>query len=138
MNKTLMILAELAAINWVLIIAASLIRARAWTPAGMLAAFGNREGMPEVHDFAGRTDRTAKNMLENLVLFTALALTAVVGGVADPNVELGARVFFWARLAYIPVYMIGIPYLRTTIWLVSVGGMAMIFVAIMGAAAKIA
>jgi uncharacterized MAPEG superfamily protein len=138
MNKTLMILAELAAINWVLIIAASLIRARAWTPAGMLAAFGNREGMPEGHDFAGRTDRAAKNMLENMVLFTALALAAVVAGVADPKVELGARVFFWARLAYIPVYMIGIPYLRTAIWGVSVAGMAMIFVAIMGAAAKIA
>jgi uncharacterized MAPEG superfamily protein len=134
MNKTLLIVAEMAAINWLLVVAASLIRARAWTPAGMLAAFGNREGLADAHDFAGRTERAAKNMLENLVFFTALALVAVVGGVADPDVELGARIFFWARLVYIPVYMIGVPFLRTGIWFVSVIGMAMIFLAIVGAA----
>jgi len=138
MNKTLMIVAEMAVINWLLIVLASLIRVRAWTPPGMLAAFGNREGLGESHDFAGRTDRAARNMLENLVLFTALALVAVVGGVADPNVELGARIFYWARLVYIPVYMIGIPYLRTGVWSVSVIGMALIFLAIAAAAPKIA
>jgi uncharacterized MAPEG superfamily protein len=137
MNKTLMIVAEMAAINWLLVLVASLVRARAWTPIGMLAAFSNREGMPEAHDFAGRTDRAAKNMLENLVFFTALALVAVVGGVNSPEVELGARIFFWARLVYIPIYMIGIPYLRTATWLVSVVGMAMIFIAIAGAAPKV-
>jgi uncharacterized MAPEG superfamily protein len=138
MNKTLMIVAEMAAINWLLIVVASLIRARAWTPLGMLAAFGNREGLAEAHDFAGRTERAAKNMLENLVFFTALALVAVVGGVTDPNVELGARIFYWARIIYIPIYMIGVPYLRTGVWLVSVVGLALIFHAIAGAAPKLA
>jgi uncharacterized MAPEG superfamily protein len=138
MNKTLMIVAEMAVITWALVVVASLIRARAWTPTGMLAAFGNREGMSEAHDFAGRTDRAAKNMLENLVFFTALALVAVVGGVTSPDVELGARIFFWARIVYIPIYMVGIPFLRTATWFVSVIGMAMIFLAILQAAAKVA
>ena len=131
MTKTLMIVAEMAAINWVLIVLASLVRARAWTPGGMLTAFGNRENVPEAHDFAGRTERAARNMLENLVLFTALALVATVGGVADPHVELGARLFFWARIVYIAVYMAGIPYLRTAVWAVSVFGMGMILWAIL-------
>ena len=134
MTKTLMIVAELAAINWVVILLASLLRARAWTPAGMLAAFGNREHMPEAQDFAGRTERAGRNMLENMVLFTALVLVATVGGVADPHVELGARVFYWARIVYIAVYMAGIPYLRTAVWSVSVVGMGMILWAILGAA----
>ena len=134
MTKTLMIVAEMAAINWVLILLASLLRARVWTPQGMLAAFGNREKLPEAQDLAGRTDRAARNMLENLVLFTALALVATVGGVTDPHVELGARLFYWARIVYIGVYMAGIPYLRTAVWAVGVVGMGLIFQAILQAA----
>ena len=130
MTKTLMIVAELAVINWALIVAASLIKARAWTPRGMKAALGNREEDVDCHGFPARTERAAKNMLENMVLFTALALVASIGGVTDPHVELGARIFFWARLVYIPVYMIGIPVARTGVWAISVVGMGMIFGAI--------
>jgi len=133
MTRTLMILAETTVITWVLLVAASLIRARAWTPGGMKVAMGNREGVEDPHGFAARTDRCAKNMLENLVLFAPLALVASVGGVTDPSVELGARIFFWARVAYIPIYMAGIPVVRTVAWAVSVVGMAMIFGAIVQA-----
>ncbi len=133
MTKTLMIVAEMAAINWALLLAASLIRAKAWSPAGMKLALGNRDVVPQAEGFAARTDRTAKNMLENLVLFTALALVASIAGITDPHVELGARLFFWGRLAYIPVYMIGIPVARTGVWAISVIGMGLIFAAIVQA-----
>jgi uncharacterized MAPEG superfamily protein len=133
MTKTLMIVAELAVINWALIVAASLIKAKAWKPSGLMAALGNRDGVEDCNGFPARTDRAAKNMLENMVLFTALALVASVGGVADPHVELGARIFYWARLAYIPIYMIGIPVARTGVWAISVIGMGMIFVSIVQA-----
>jgi len=133
-TKTLMIVAESTVVTWLLLVVASLIRARAWTPAGLMVAFGNREQLGEPDAFTGRCDRAAKNMLENLVLFAALALTASVAGITDPQVELGARVFFWARVVYIPVYLAGIPFLRTFVWLVGVIGMAMIFGAILAAA----
>jgi uncharacterized MAPEG superfamily protein len=133
MTKTLMIVAELAVINWALIVAASLIKAKAWKPSGLMAALGNRDNTEECSGFPARTDRAAKNMLENMVLFSALALVASVGGVTDPHVELGARIFFWARLVYIPVYMIGIPVARTGVWAISVIGMGMIFAAIVQA-----
>jgi uncharacterized MAPEG superfamily protein len=135
MTKTLMIVAELAVINWTLILAASLIKAKAWKPSGLIAAMGNREKEAPCDGFPARTDRAAKNMLENMVFFTALALVASVGGVADPHVELGARIFFWARLVYIPIYMIGIPVARTAVWAISVIGMGMIFAAIVQALA---
>ncbi|HEX7686482.1 MAG TPA: MAPEG family protein [Burkholderiaceae bacterium] len=128
MTKTLMILAETAVITWAMLLAASLIRVHGWTPRGLMAAMGNRDGAQDVQGFAARTDRTARNMLENLVLFTALVLAATAGGVTDPHVELGARVFFWARIAYIPIYMLGIPYVRTIAWAISVAGMGIIFV----------
>jgi len=130
MTKTLMILAETAFVTWVLILAASLMRARAWTPAGMMVAFGNREHMAECTGLVARTDRAGRNMLENLVLFTALVLVASVAGVNDPQVELGARIFFWARIVYIPIYMLGIPVVRTLTYVVSMVGLGLIFVAI--------
>ena len=133
MTKTLMIVAELAAINWALILAASLIKVRIWTPSGLKAALGNREAEVTSTGVAARTDRAARNMLENMVVFTALALVASVGGVADPHVELGARIFYWARLVYIPVYMVGIPVARTAVWAISVVGMVLIFSAIVHA-----
>ena len=40
---------------------------------------------------------------------------------------LGAQLFFWARLVYAVVYLIGIPWLRTGVWTVSVIGMILIF-----------
>ena len=133
MTKTLMILAELVVINWALILAASLIKARAWKPSGLLAAMGNRDAVDEGGGFPARTERAARNMLENMVLFTALVLVASVGGVASRDVELGARIFFWARIVYIPIYMIGIPVARTAVWAISIVGMGMIFAAIVRA-----
>jgi uncharacterized MAPEG superfamily protein len=130
MTKTLMILAELVVINWALIVAASLIKTKAWKPSGLMAAMGNRETDQDCNGFPARTERAAKNMLENMVLFTALVLVASVGAVANPHVELGARIFFWARLVYIPIYMVGIPVARTAVWAISVIGMGLIFASI--------
>jgi uncharacterized MAPEG superfamily protein len=133
MTKTLMILAELVVINWALILVAALIKGKAWKPSGMLATMGNRDSVDDCSGFPARTDRAAKNMLENMVLFTALVLVASVGGVTSPSVELGARIFFWARVVYIPIYMIGIPVARTGVWAISIVGMGMIFAAIVQA-----
>jgi uncharacterized MAPEG superfamily protein len=133
MTKTLMILAELAVINWALIVVASMIKARGWTPTGLLAAMGNRDKVDDCSGFPARTDRAAKNMLENMVLFTALVAAASLGGVTDPHVEIGARIFYWARIAYIPIYMIGIPVARTAVWAISIIGMGMIFASIVQA-----
>ena len=94
---------------------------------GLSTLAGNREGMPELRGWAGRASRAHRNMLENLVLFAALVLVAVVAGKTNSATLLGAQLFFWARVAYAIVYCAGIPWLRTGIWTVSVVGMAIIF-----------
>jgi uncharacterized MAPEG superfamily protein len=116
----------MAAITWLLLLAASLIRAKGWTPEGLKVAMGNRESLPEATPFAGRADRTAKNTLENFVLFAALVLVAHVSGTLTPRVLLGAEIFFWSRILFIAVYYAGIPYLRTVVWTVGFVGLAMI------------
>jgi uncharacterized MAPEG superfamily protein len=87
---------------------------------------GNREGLPEILGWAGRARRAHLNMIENLVLFAALVLTAAVAGKANALTAIGAAIFFWARLAYVVIYLVGIPWLRTLAWLAGVVGMAII------------
>ena len=89
---------------------------------------GNRENMPVVTGWAGRAERAHRNMLQSLVLFTALVLVAQATSKLDATTALGAQLFFWARLAYAAVYIIGLPWIRTGVWAVSVVGLVLIFV----------
>src|SRR5258708_39252012 len=93
---------------------------------GLLTVAGNREGLPDLTGWAGRARRAHLNMLENLVLFTVLVLIAQAAGKANAATAMGAAIFFWARLVYVGVYLAGISWVRTAVWVVSVVGMAMI------------
>ena len=93
---------------------------------GLPTLAGNREDLPTMTGWAGRARRAHLNMIENMVLFAVLVLIAVASGKANATTAMGAMIFFWARLAYAVIYLIGIPWLRTVAWFVSVIGMAMI------------
>jgi uncharacterized MAPEG superfamily protein len=86
---------------------------------GLPELAGNRDATPPMTALAGRAQRAHRNMMENLPLFIALVLVAHAASV--PSV-LGEQVFFWARVAYAIVYLIGIPWLRTAMWGISVVG----------------
>ncbi|WIM12516.1 MAPEG family protein [Enhydrobacter sp.] len=95
---------------------------------GLSTLAGNRDNVPELTGLAGRAKRAHLNMVENLVLFAALVLIAAAAGKANAATATGAAIFFWARLAHAIIYLIGIPWLRTLAWAVSVVGMIMIAV----------
>ena len=124
MTPLLTLVVAMAIITWLLLVIASLIGPKAWTLSGLQFAFGNRSDPSAPSAFAGRAERTARNTLENFVLFAAIALVAHASGVTSPRVLLGAQLFFCARLVYIPLYYIGIPYLRTATWVASIVGLA--------------
>ena len=94
---------------------------------GVMPLFGNREGLPVLTGWAGRANRAHHNMLENLVLFAALVLVAVVSSKTNATTLLGAQLFLWCRVAYAVIYLAGVPFLRTLIWLGSVVGLVLIF-----------
>lgn len=98
---------------------------------GLPALAGNRDGLRPIEGWAGRAQRAHRNMLENLVLFATLVLVAQIAGRANATTALGAQLFFWARVAYVPVYLIGIPFVRTGVWGVSVVGLVLIFQQVM-------
>ena len=93
---------------------------------GLSPLAGNREGLPELTGWAGRAQRAHRNMLENLVLFAVLVLVAQIAGKTNATTALGAQIFFWARVAYVPVYVAGIPWVRTGVFAVSLIGLFMI------------
>ena len=93
---------------------------------GFLRLVGNRENLPAFDGWAGRAQRAHRNMLESLTIFATLVLVAHVAGRSDAVTAFGAQLFFFGRLAYAPVYVIGIPWLRTGVWGVSFAGMLQI------------
>ena len=95
---------------------------------GLAKLAGNRDGMPEIAGWGGRAARAHRNMLENLVLFAALVLVAVLADKTNATTLLGAQIFLYARIVYALVYIAGLTWVRTAVWTVSVIGLAMIFV----------
>jgi uncharacterized MAPEG superfamily protein len=58
------------------------------------------------------------NQVENLVVFGILVLVLDALAISTPKTVLACMVFFWARLAYVVIYTMGIPVLRTLAWFV--------------------
>lgn len=94
---------------------------------GLPMLSSNRDKMPPLTGWVGRAQRAHFNMLESLVLFVALVLVAVVAGKTNQTTLLGAQLFFWGRVAYAAIYLAGIPWVRTGVWLVSFIGLVLIF-----------
>src|SRR5260221_14627024 len=91
---------ELNLLMWsvVLTVVQMLVAAQAaFNKVGLMALVGNREGMLVLTGWGGRATRAHRNMLENLVLFTALVLVAVAGGQTKPQTPLRGAAFFWGR-----------------------------------------
>jgi uncharacterized MAPEG superfamily protein len=118
-----------AALTWLMVVSAALWRVGAASPAGLVRAFGNRAFVPESPPAAARADRAATNMIENMVLFVVVLAAARLGGAGADALTPGAALFFGARLAYWPVYVAGIAYLRTALWVASLGGLLWIAIA---------
>jgi uncharacterized MAPEG superfamily protein len=126
---------ELTYLVWsaVLTLALAAISASGATlQVGLERLAGNRENMPEMAGWAGRAARAHRNMLENLVLFAILVLTARAANIGNAMTVLGAQVFFWGRIAHAIIYIAGVAWLRTAAWLVSIAGLALIFLQLVG------
>jgi uncharacterized MAPEG superfamily protein len=79
---------------------------------------------------AGRAERASKNFRETYPAFVGLALGL---GLADPLSawgHAGAVLWFAARIVYIPLYLQGVPYVRSLVWAVSMLGLLLMFLAL--------
>jgi len=88
---------------------------------------GNRDGeVKPLTGAAARATRANFNFLETFPFYAAAVLIVVLTSASTARTALGAEVYFWARLVYLPVYIVGIPYLRTLVWAVGFVGLLMV------------
>jgi uncharacterized MAPEG superfamily protein len=129
MTPLLQIVACMTVLTFISILLGSLFRNREWTLEGMKIGLSNRDHLPEATPLGARAERAAANTKENFILFIALAGVAHAAGVGEQAL-LGAQIFFWARVAYLPVYLLGITYVRSAIWAVGVAGLVLMLLAL--------
>ncbi len=84
------------------------------------------ETMPPLEALPARMLRAQANLFETLPLFVAAVLAAAVSGRLGFKTMLGANLYFWARLVYVPLYATGVPVVRTLVWLTSLIGLLVV------------
>jgi uncharacterized MAPEG superfamily protein len=82
--------------------------------------------------YAGRCERALRNLLETYPAFVGLALALAVSGKTGGMGAWGAGLWFVARIVYIPLYVAGIPYIRSLVWIAAAVGLFMMAVRLLG------
>ena len=86
------------------------------------------EAMPPLNPLAGRMLRAQQNLFETLPLFIGAVLAAAVAGRLGMLTSIGAHLYFFGRLAYVPLYAIGVPYVRSLVWVAATVGLVLVIV----------
>lgn len=79
--------------------------------------------------YVGRATRALHNYIENYVPFVAADLGLIV---TQHTGGWGATIWIIARIVYLPLYMMGVKYVRTGSWLLSVIGVLMMLARLAG------
>lgn len=129
---------ELTMLAWTLVLAIVQVMAPTFGRTRQLGSKWNAgsrdEPLPPPTPVTGRLERAQKNLYETLPLFIAAVLAAHVAGRDNSLTHIGAQLYFWARVAYVPLYAFGVPYVRSLAFLVSLVGLVMILLALFGVA----
>jgi uncharacterized MAPEG superfamily protein len=80
---------------------------------------------------AARLERAFYNLLQTFPAFVALALALALTGKTGGLGAIGAHLWFWARIVYVPLYAFGIPGLRTAAWAVALIGLILMLIALL-------
>jgi len=75
---------------------------------------------------AGRLDRAQRNFLETFPLFAACVLVVHVSGTAGSLSFWGGVLYLAGRIAYLPLYAFGVPWLRTFSWNIATLGLVFV------------
>jgi uncharacterized MAPEG superfamily protein len=84
---------------------------------------------PPVSALSARMLRAFGNFRETFVYFAVAVLVVTATAKNSSTSALGAQIYFWARLVYVPIYAAGIPVVRTLVWAASIVGLVMVLLA---------
>ncbi|PZQ81295.1 MAG: hypothetical protein DI549_14540 [Ancylobacter novellus] len=129
---------ELTLLGWTLVLALVQIMLPAMLRNGETGiaynASARDESGPPVGVVTGRLRRAQANLFETLPVFAAAVLIAHLGDREGALTLWGAWLYLAARVVYVPLYALGVPYLRSLVWGVSMLGLLMILAAILSPA----
>ena len=100
---------------------------------GLMGAMANpsRNDKPQ-SPWAQRLYFAHTNAVENLVIFAPLVLILDAQGYSTEGTVTACAVYFWARLAHVVVYTMGVPVLRTLAFAVGFAAQAALALAVFG------
>lgn len=97
---------------------------------GMAYGLSPRDEKKPLTGVGARVERAFANYMQTFPFFAAAVLIAGVAGRHSGLTVIGAQLYFWARLVYVPLYAAGIPVARTVAYLVSLLGIVLILIAL--------
>jgi uncharacterized MAPEG superfamily protein len=101
---------------------------------GNAYSVGARDADLRPTGLAGRMDRAQRNFLETFTIFVAAVLMLqVLGRMGSWLGEAGALIYLGGRILFLPLYALGIPWLRTFSWNAATLGLVMTMVAVVWA-----
>lgn len=83
------------------------------------------DGPPTVIN--GRAERALRNFLETYAIFVALSVAVALTNSSDGLTQWGSQLYFWSRWVYLPLYLVGVQFIRSLFWCVSAVGLVMMF-----------
>ena len=78
--------------------------------------FSSRDSEANTSIYIDRANRSLNNLFETLPIFIGLVFLSIIN---DVDNSLLAMIWLLARIIYVPVYIVGINYLRTGIWAIA-------------------
>ena len=124
MTTELVVLAWGCVLGLVHIFAAVRVKTRQYGTTWNMSA--RDEALPPPERLVGRLARAQANYFETFPIVAAAILIVYATGLHDRWTATGALVWLAARIVYLPVYALGIPKVRTLIFLISVVGIVMV------------
>ncbi len=88
---------------------------------GIKHGVGPRDTAKPLHGIGARLDRALTNHYAALALFTIAVLTLTLSLKSSYLTITCAWVYLAARVAYVPLYVSGIPWLRSIAWSIGLG-----------------
>jgi uncharacterized MAPEG superfamily protein len=104
--------------------------AASWQRGYRWTASARDEAVLPLNGLAGRLERAMRNYLETFTFFAAAVILAVVTGRHNWMTVAGAHLYFWGRVAYLVLYALGVPLVRSLMWNVATIGIVLIVVAL--------
>jgi uncharacterized MAPEG superfamily protein len=121
---------ELTLLGYTLVLALVHIMAAAQARTKQYGATWNTgardEAMPPLDPVPARLVRAQANLFETLPLFAAAVLAVVLAGRTGVLSEVGAWMYLLGRVVYLPLYALGVPVVRTVVWMISSLGLVLV------------